>query len=470
MSDHPAMTPGDHMMHMGESDPTRRSGMVNLEILDGSPDWDRLVATFERVSRVVPRLRQRVVVPTLPTTAPRWVVDPDFDIKYHMRRVRVPEPGTHRQLLDLAESIAQSPLDLARPLWTVTLVEGLEGGRAALVDHLSHVVTDGVGGVAMATEIYDLTPEGDTRTTPPIPTPSDLSPNELMKRGLGELPGKAVRRTATLLGLGLKVARDPVRAVGFVSSLGRVLASGNTAPSPLLRRRGIGRRTITLQVDLDALKAAGKAHGGSVNDAYIAGLTLGLKAYHDAKGVHVAEIPMAVPVSIRKEGDSMEGNAFTGVFLAAPVEAEDLTARVGRIRAQIRSGKDEPAVDLMGLLAPVVVNLPMVLLQEFATTMKAADVQASNVPSYPVPTWICGQQVVAQYALGPLPGVAMMATMVSRNGVCHIGFRYDTLSFDDDDLLATSLHRGFVEMVGSADAVSGPDAELGQPAMSQGER
>src|SRR5690606_40464718 len=61
----------------------------------------------------------------------RWVVDPDFNLDYHVRRVRVPEPGTLRQVFDLAEVDMQSPLDISRPLWTATLVEGLRDGRAA---------------------------------------------------------------------------------------------------------------------------------------------------------------------------------------------------------------------------------------------------------------------------------------------------------------------------------------------------
>ena len=65
--------------------------------------------------------------------APRWVIDPDFNLDFHVRRMRVPEPGTLRQVIDLAEVAAQSPLDISRPLWTATLVEGLEGGRAALM-------------------------------------------------------------------------------------------------------------------------------------------------------------------------------------------------------------------------------------------------------------------------------------------------------------------------------------------------
>lgn len=78
---------------------------------------------FENASRRVLRLRQKVVVPTLPTAAPRWVVDPDFNLDFHVRRVRVSGPATLREVLDLAEVILQSPLDISRPLWTATLVE-----------------------------------------------------------------------------------------------------------------------------------------------------------------------------------------------------------------------------------------------------------------------------------------------------------------------------------------------------------
>ena len=87
-------------------------------------------------------------MPTLPTAAPRWVVDPDFNLDFHVRRMRVPEPGTLRQVFDMAEVIQQSPLDISRPLWSVTLIEGLADGRAAQLLHLSHAVADGVGSVA----------------------------------------------------------------------------------------------------------------------------------------------------------------------------------------------------------------------------------------------------------------------------------------------------------------------------------
>ncbi|CKM14635.1 Putative triacylglycerol synthase (diacylglycerol acyltransferase) [Mycobacterium tuberculosis] len=168
--------PVDYLMHRGEANPRTRSGIMALELLDGTPDWDRFRTRFENASRRVLRLRQKVVVPTLPTAAPRWVVDPDFNLDFHVRRVRVSGPATLREVLDLAEVILQSPLDISRPLWTATLVEGMADGRAAMLLHVSHAVTDGVGGVEMFAQIYDLERDPPPRSTPPQPIPEDLSP------------------------------------------------------------------------------------------------------------------------------------------------------------------------------------------------------------------------------------------------------------------------------------------------------
>src|ERR1700758_3993002 len=123
----------DYLLHRGESHPSTRSAFLTREILDRPADWGRLREAMDRASRVVIRMRQRVVVPPLPTTPPRWVVDPDFALDYHLR-----------QLLDLADLTLQSPLDSSRALWEAIYVEGLEGGsgfRAALLTKLSHAVT-----------------------------------------------------------------------------------------------------------------------------------------------------------------------------------------------------------------------------------------------------------------------------------------------------------------------------------------
>lgn len=311
--------PVDYLMHRGEANPRTRSGIMALELLDGTPDWDRFRTRFENASRRVLRLRQKVVVPTLPTAAPRWVVDPDFNLDFHVRRVRVSGPATLREVLDLAEVILQSPLDISRPLWTATLVEGMADGRAAMLLHVSHAVTDGVGGVEMFAQIYDLERDPPPRSTPPQPIPEDLSPNDLMRRGINHLPiavvGGVLDALSGAVSMAGRAVLEPVSTVsgilGYARSGIRVLNRA-AEPSPLLRRRSLTTRTEAIDIRLADLHKAAKAGGGSINDAYLAGLCGALRRYHEALGVPISTLPMAVPVNLRAEGDAAGGNQFTG--------------------------------------------------------------------------------------------------------------------------------------------------------------
>lgn len=260
--------PVDYLMHRGEANPRTRSGIMALELLDTTPDWERFRTRFDNASRRVLRLRQKVVVPTLPTAAPRWVVDPDFNLDFHVRRVRVSGPGTLREVFDLAEVILQSPMDISRPLWTATLVEGLADGKAATLLHVSHAVTDGVGGVEMFAEIYDLERDPPPKPTPPQPIPQDLTPNDLMRQGLNRLPFAIVSGVVGAVSGAVSAAGravlDPVStvggAVGYALSGMRVINRA-AEPSPLLRRRSLATRTEAIDIRLSDLHKAAKAGG-----------------------------------------------------------------------------------------------------------------------------------------------------------------------------------------------------------------
>lgn len=453
------LSPFDQILHRGEANPRTRSGILAIEILDITPDWERFRTRFEHASRKVLRLRQKVVTPTLPTAAPRWVVDPDFNLDFHVRRLRIPEPGSIRQLIDLAEIALQSPLDISRPLWTATLVEGLEGGQAATMLHFSHAVTDGVGGVEMFASVYDLERDPPPTDVPPLPIPQDLSPNDLMRQGLNRLPFSILGGVRGALGgaAGVvgKVVRDPISSVGGVVDYARSSARvmGSVAePSPLLRRRSLSTRSESIDMSLGDLHRAAKAAGGSINDAYLAGLCGALRLYHDAFGVPVASLPMAVPVSLRSDADPAGGNRFVGVNLAAPIGIVDAGERIAKVRAQMTRKREERALDMVGSIAPVASLLPDTLLEAMAGSVVNSDVQASNVPVYAGDTYIAGAKILRQYGIGPLPGVAMMVVLVSRSGYCTVTARYDRASITDPDLFAECLLAGFDEVL----AVGGP--------------
>src|SRR5437773_2750178 len=261
------LSPLDYLMHRGESHPATRSAFLNLEILDGPADWGRLREAMDRASRVVIRMRQKVVIPPLPATPPRWVVDPDFDLDYHLRRVALPAPGTLRQLLDLAELTLQSPLDTSRALWEAVYVEGLEDGRSALLTKLSHAITDGLGGIALFEQVYDTERDPEPRPMPPVPIPRDVSGNDLLRDSIRQLPETTFTAGRKLLGRAAGTAARLItrpgatvtEAFGFADSAIRVLRPPPAEPSPLLRRRGLASRTIVLELPLADLRAAAKA-------------------------------------------------------------------------------------------------------------------------------------------------------------------------------------------------------------------
>ena len=444
----------DQLLHRGEANPRTRSGLMGIELLDATPDWERFRARFENASRKVLRMRQKVVMPTLPTAAPRWVIDPDFNLDFHIRRVRVPAPGTLREVMDLAEIALQSPMDISRPLWTATLVEGLALGKAATMLHLSHAVTDGVGAIEMFANIYDTERDPPPADVAPLPIPEDLSPGDLMREGLNRLPRSiaggfrgAIGGTAFAFA---RAVRDPVAAVGGVVNYAKssVRTMGPVAdPSPLLRRRSLSSRSEAIDIAFGDLHRAAKAAGGSINDAYLAGLCGSLRLYHEAKGIPIFALPMAVPVNLRSDDDPAGGNRFAGVTLAAPVGVVDPTKRIQRVRAQMMRKREERAIDMVGAIAPIISLLPDAVLESVAGSVVNSDVQASNVPIYPGDTYIAGGKILRHYGIGPLPGVAMMVVLVSRAGYCTITTRYDRAAIADPNLWARCLRAGFDEVL-----------------------
>src|SRR5580704_7045734 len=462
------LSPLDYLLHRGEAHPATRSAFLDLEILDRPADWGRLREAMDRASRVVIRMRQKVVVPPIPTTPPRWVVDPDFDLDYHLRRVALPRPGTLRQLLDLAEVTLQSPLDTSRALWEAVYVEGLagnkpgnkQGDRSALLIKLSHAITDGLGGLALFEQIYDTEREPEPRPMPPLPVPRDVSGEDLVRDSLRRLPTTTLRVGRNWLGRAVGTAArlatrpGPVvsGAIGFADSARRMLGPPPAEPSPLLRRRSLVTRTFVLELPLTDLRAAAKAAGGSVNDAYLAALCGGLGRYHEVLGVPVEAVPLTIPVSLRTDDDPASGNRFTGVTIAAPLGESDPVERMKQIREQVIARRSEPAIDVLGRLAPVLSLLPDEALLTVTERITPPDIQASNVPGYAQETFLAGARVDRQYGMGPLPRVAMMAVLISRAGTCTVTFRYDTASFVVPDVLEKSLQLGFDEVI-----------ELGRP-------
>ena len=456
----------DYMMFRADMDARSRTSLMFIETLDTVPDLDRLRDQIERASRTVPRLRQHVVAPLLPLAPARWVVDPDFSLDYHFRRVALPGPGSFRQLLDLAQILHATPLDLGRPLWEVTLVEGLDDrdSKAALCWKFSHTVTDGVSGMLLDQMIHQGSRDPAPSPMPPLPVPHDVTALDLTAQAVRRLPISLVQgslgRAAGAVRLLGRTVRNPVASASAVvrvaSELRQLTGPPPAEPSPLLRRRSLNRRYEALDFPLGDLRAAGKSLGCSVNDAYLTSIAAGLRRYHEGLGVPVEAIGLAMPVNARDASATTAGNQWSAVTIRLPIAGTDVGRRMRQVREQVLTARTTSTVDPTQIVAPLLAWLPQQLLAGTGTGGMGFDVQASNVPGHSSDRYIAGARITRSVPIGPLPGVAMMATMVSFSGHCFVGVNYDTASFTDPDLLAKSLRDGFDEVMDIARTSEAP--------------
>jgi diacylglycerol O-acyltransferase / wax synthase len=442
----------DTLMWRTERHPSDSWTGVVIEVFDSDPTWEVYRGGAERALSLVPRFRQRVVDPLLPIGPPRWDMDPLFDLDYHVRRVRLPEPGSMAQLLELAQQQALEPIDRSRPPWVRLYVEGLEGGRAATIFQCQHVLTDGFAYAQLMARLYKPAPDMEVKLPGrPLPESEEVSPAGLTARSIS----RAVRG---LPGAGAKAIRGAARAVahprssaGYASSLRRVLDPPPASTSSLL---GGGHRTKwrfgTLECGLDELKAAGRSAGGSVNDAFVSATLGGIRLYHDRVGAEIGDIPISMPVAMRSGSEAaMEaGNRFAGAFFSAPAGEADPAERIVKMRAKVEDLRDEVALDFIGQLTPVMNRAPSSVVGAAIRSLNASvDLTLSNWPGVPKPIYIREAQMTGMFVFGPLPGTAMCAALNSHAGTCCIGINVDGEVFEDLDGLWACMREGLDEVL-----------------------
>jgi diacylglycerol O-acyltransferase len=457
------MNPLEALMWRAESDPRLRSTIVAVELLDAAPDWDRFLAAHDWATRLIPRFRMKVVEPLMGLGRPTWTVDGDFDLRYHVRRMRLPVPGSIADLLEVAEQIAMVPFDRHRPPWEAVLVDGLsEEGAAAFILKLHHSTTDGVGATQLLGMLHSRTREPSAEKPEPLPPPPD-PPGSLatLARQLGADAGALQRLGRSSLTRSLEELRRPDVAVGrgvrYAASLRRVLA-GPGAPSPLLAHRSLSRRFLALDVAFADLRGAARAAGGSLNDAYLAALLGGFRLYHEEMGSPIATLALAIPISVRRDGDEAGGNRFVGAQFAAPVGLADPARRIVAVSEMVRRARAEPAIEGMGLATPLLSRLPGPVISRLAGQLTIGnDLQASNVPGIAEEVFLAGARIDRAYAFAPLPGCAAMITLVSHRGRCCIGVNLDPAAIREVERFGACLEAGFAEVLALA---PGPPAAV----------
>ena len=462
--------------HMEERDPTLRSTVVSVLRLDRPPDWTKLRARFDRVSRHVPRLRQCVRTSTCPFGSLRWDNDDSFDLDFHLVRERVAPPGTWDEVLAFARRAAMEDFDRARPLWRTTVLDGLADGSSAVVTKIHHSLTDGIGGMQISRLLVDAGPD----CPPPVIMPH---PPRHEGNGVARRARQTLATASTFVDLGRHVVRGaprltrevvvhPVetlqRATTVTGSVARFVAPIGDRHSDVLHERRTSRRLATIDVPLDGLRAAAHAARGHVNDAFLAAVVEGLYQYHDERHALLPEIRITVPVSVRRPGDGLGGNRITLARITLPAGDQQIEERIVSIAEVLQSWRKEPALEHTQQIAFGLNLLPRAYL---TGVFKRIDAVASDVPGLGEQVWLAGARVTGYYPFGPTIGAAVNVTLMSYAGTCNVGVNIDTHAVDDPDELLRCLRAGFDAVVaagagdgeGPVTAGAGPASQSSSP-------
>jgi len=459
MADIERMSDVEALMWSLESDPHLSSTFANLTFFDRTPDIDRLRRRLWRASRLIPRLRRRVIPGLGPLAAPGWEDDPHFDLDQHLRLVTLPAGATDADARALAVDLAATPFDRERPLWEFTVITGLPDGRAAMVQRMHHTITDGNGGIRMSIEFIDM--ERDAAEPPPVDDGPPPAGDRSVWSSALDLVSSASRRVTDdarrAVDTATDLARDPAHLASLLAGLPaettatarsvvRQLGVVDSHRSPIWTARTLERELHTFEVPLDQVKAAATALGGSINDLFVTAAAGGSGTYHRRHGVDVAELRMSMPVSTRTDR-APGGNAFTPTRVLVPLDA-DPRARFTEIHQRLAVTKTERSLGLVSQLAGIMNLLPRPVMVRLARQqVMTVDFATSNVRAAPFDLYIAGALMTGNFPLGPIAGTAWNLTTMSYRGQLELGLHVDRGAVGDAAALRDDIADSFAELI-----------------------
>lgn len=453
------MSDAEGLMWRLESDPHLSSTFAAITMLDRAPDFEQFRQRMERASLVMPRLRQTVRTVPGNLAPPTWIADSDFDLDHHVRRVELPDGSDERALLDLASLITAAPFDRSRPLWEFTIIEGLAGGRAALIQKMHHTIADGESGVKLSLEYMDFERDAPARDLPNPDQNADAAEQleddatEVVRDLLAatlRLPLGVARQVRDLLADPSQIASATSSAADTVRSLVTQLGDTDGARSPLWSDRSLERHLETASAPFRPTKNAATALGGTLNTAFMTIAADAVSRYHVELGSPIDEMRASMAISTRT--DDSGANAFSLVRMLVPTGEMPIDERFVAIHeatdAAVTASKGASLDGLAALATALPTSVVTRLARQQAQTI---DFATSNVKGSPFPMFVAGAQILSNHAIGPLSGVAFNLTLLSYNGQLDMGLNTDSAAVKEPALLRRFLAEAIDDFVAFAD-------------------
>jgi diacylglycerol O-acyltransferase / wax synthase len=440
--------------------------IASIAVFEGpAPSHEEVMASLAGRLPLVPRYRHKLRTVPFRLGRPVWVEDPDFDLRFHVRRTALPAPGGDEQLTRLMARVMSQRLDRDHPLWEYWAVEGLAGGRWAMISKIHHCMVDGVSGTDLYRVIFDLSPE----PSPPAPDTRVVTgePSSL------QLAVDAARESVVLpvreaIALGSALAADPGAAVrrasGTVADTVRAIAKLAPALLPatgssLSGDIGQQRRYALARASLEDVKTIKRELGGTVNDVVLAAISGGFRELLISRGEEPDPhmVRSLVPVSIRAPGEEgIYENRVSAVLADLPVHVADPVRRLTAVREELgalKTAREEmvgEALVTLGRYTPFPLVSRGVRLV-FGLPQREIVTVTTNVPGPPIPLYAMGRRLVEIIPYVPIADrVRIGVSIFSYCGHLTFGVTGDFNANPDLGVLAHGIENGVTELLKAA--------------------
>ena len=449
-------------------------------IFDEAIPFDEFLANIDSKLHLIPRYRQIVVAPPYNIGYPTWEYDPNFNIRRHILQAHLDAPGGETELEELAGRILSRVMDRRQPLWDIHVVDGLSGGRGALIARVHHALADGVSGAALLKVMFDPTPEGShairkPRFHPPRVPPSEPSLAEALASAVHSTLENLIAAEAGLLGLAQGLTSDRMQSglQGLMELLPELAAPVQRLP--FNRPCGGERKFRWAEFDFADVQAIRAVAGCKVNDVILTVLTRAISRYVKLHGETVAGrfLRVVCPVSVRRD-DQREalGNQISFLPVVLPMDERDPLRMLRGVAARTAIMKSAGAAELVGIAASWLGAAPPPLQLAFwrgvpmvPLPVPLFNIICTNIPGSPAPLYTVGKRMLSSYPQVPTGyelGIGCAAQTYA--GKLSFGLTADAQAAPDAARLRDLLRVSFQELCRSAGVKKAPRRRATAPA------